>query len=47
LKTQQVVEYDEAGLQAISDMIVTLAKAENLPAHGDAVLERFAETTEL
>lgn len=47
LKTQQVVEYDEAGLRAISDMIVTLAKAENLPAHGDAVLERFSETTEL
>jgi histidinol dehydrogenase len=47
LRSQQVVEYDKAALGQIADSIVALARAENLPAHGDAVTTRFAEAGEL
>jgi histidinol dehydrogenase len=43
LRTQQVVEYDKDALAAISDHVVTFANAEDLPAHGEAVSERFLE----
>jgi histidinol dehydrogenase len=43
LRTQQIVEYDKAALAAISDHVVTFANAEDLPAHGEAVSERFLE----
>ena len=43
LRTQQVVEYDKVALRAISDHVVTFANAEDLPAHGEAVVERFYE----
>jgi len=41
LRPQQVVEYDLAALAAVRDAIVTLAEAEALPAHGEAVTARF------
>lgn len=41
LRPQQVIEYDRAALAAVRDAIVTLAEAEQLPAHGDAVVARF------
>lgn len=41
LRPQQVVTYDRNALQAVRDQIVTLAEAEALPAHGEAVLARF------
>ena len=41
LRPQQVIEYDHEALSAVRDAIVTLAKAEALPAHGEAVEARF------
>ncbi|MDQ1173505.1 histidinol dehydrogenase [Microbacterium testaceum] len=41
LRPQQVVEYDRAALAAVHEAIVTLADAEALPAHGEAVTARF------
>ena len=36
-----VVDYDEAALKDVSGYVITLAQAENLPAHGEAVRRRF------
>ncbi len=41
LRPQQVVEYDRSALSRVRDAIVTLADAEALPAHGEAVTARF------
>ncbi|MGN6219202.1 MAG: histidinol dehydrogenase [Microbacterium sp.] len=41
LRPQQVIEYDRAALAEVRDAIVTLAEAEALPAHGEAVTARF------
>ncbi|WP_396668437.1 histidinol dehydrogenase [Microbacterium sp. R86528] len=41
LRPQQVIEYDRDALQAVHAAIVTLAEAEALPAHGEAVTARF------
>lgn len=41
LRPQQIIEYDRAALEAVRDAIVTLAEAEALPAHGEAVTVRF------
>lgn len=41
LRPQQVIEYDRSALEAVRDAIVTLADAEALPAHGEAVVARF------
>ncbi len=41
LRPQQTIAYDRAALAAVKDAIITLAEAENLPAHGDAVAARF------
>ncbi len=41
LRPQQVIEYDRAALAEVSDAIVTLAEAEQLPAHGEAITARF------
>ena len=43
LRSQQIIDYDKAALGHIADKIVTFAKAENLPAHGEAVTARFEE----
>ncbi len=41
LRGIHVVAYDEAALRDVSDQVVALATAEDLPAHGDAVTARF------
>ena len=43
LRPQQVIEYDRAALEAVHESIVTLADAEALPAHGEAVTARFVD----
>ena len=43
LKGIQVVDYDQAALKEIAETVVTLADAERLPAHGEAVRARFAD----
>jgi histidinol dehydrogenase len=41
LKGIHVVDYTEAALKDVSGYVITLAQAENLPAHGEAVRRRF------
>jgi histidinol dehydrogenase len=41
LRGIHVVEYDEAALRDVAGHVVTLANAEDLPAHGQAVRARF------
>ena len=41
LRGIHVVEYTEAALKDVSGHVITLAKAEDLPAHGEAVRRRF------
>ena len=45
LRPQQVITYDRAALAEVHDDIVTLADAEALPAHGEAVTARFSDRT--
>ncbi|GAB19067.1 histidinol dehydrogenase [Gordonia effusa NBRC 100432] len=42
LKGVHVIDYDEAALNDVAAAVITLADAEDLPAHGDAVKRRFA-----
>ncbi|HEU4332562.1 MAG TPA: histidinol dehydrogenase [Lapillicoccus sp.] len=44
LRGIHVVDYDEAALRDIAAHVVTLAEAEDLPAHGEAVTARFGNT---
>ncbi|MFN8225826.1 MAG: histidinol dehydrogenase [Mycobacterium sp.] len=41
LKGIHIVDYDEAALKDVAGDVIVLAKAENLPAHGEAVRRRF------
>jgi histidinol dehydrogenase len=41
-KAVHVVDYSRAALAEVADHVVTLAEAEDLPAHGQAVQVRFA-----
>jgi len=41
LRGIHVVDYTEAALKDVAGYVVTLANAENLPAHGEAVRRRF------
>ncbi|CAA0092298.1 Histidinol dehydrogenase [Mycolicibacterium vanbaalenii] len=41
LRGIHVVDYTEAALKDVAGHVVTLAKAENLPSHGEAVRRRF------
>ena len=41
LRPQQVIDYDRAALAQVREGVVTLAQAEDLPAHGEAVEARF------
>jgi len=41
LKGVQIIEYDESALAGIAEAVQTLAAAEDLPAHGQAVAVRF------
>jgi histidinol dehydrogenase len=40
-KGMQIIEYDEAALAGLAEHVVTLAEAEDLPAHGEAVTARI------
>ena len=41
LKGLHFVNYSEQALREVADVVVTLANAENLPAHGEAIRARF------
>jgi histidinol dehydrogenase len=41
LRGVQFIEYDKKALGDIADTVITLANAENLPAHGEAIKARF------
>jgi histidinol dehydrogenase len=43
LRGIHVVDYTEAALKDITGHVITLAKAEDLPAHGEAVRRRFEQ----
>ncbi|TQJ11010.1 histidinol dehydrogenase [Lapillicoccus jejuensis] len=43
LRGIHVVAYDEAALRDVAHHVVTLAQAEDLPAHGEAVTARFGD----
>ncbi|HZA09162.1 histidinol dehydrogenase [Mycobacterium sp.] len=43
LKGIHVVDYTEYALKDVTGHVITLAEAENLPAHGEAVRRRFEE----
>ena len=43
LRGVHIVEYSEEALREVADQVVTLASAEDLPAHGQAVTARFAQ----
>ena len=43
LKAIQVIDYDRAALSEVAGHVIALAKAEDLPAHGDAVAIRFGD----
>ena len=44
LKTVDVIDYDEAALTEIGDAVITLAQAERLPAHGEAIAARTGQS---
>jgi histidinol dehydrogenase len=41
LRAQQVIDYDQVGLEAIGNLVNEFAKSEGLPAHGEAITARF------
>lgn len=41
LRTQQIVDYDQEALSHIAPHVETFARAENLPAHAEAIAIRF------
>jgi len=41
LRAIQVINYSREALEQVSGHIVSLSRAEDLPAHGDAVTARF------
>ena len=43
LRGIHVIDYDEAALRDVARHVVTLAQAEDLPAHGEAVTARFGD----
>ncbi|MGU3294895.1 histidinol dehydrogenase [Williamsia sp. M5A3_1d] len=43
LRGVHIVDYDRAALAEVAPHVVALARAEDLPAHGDAVTARFAD----
>lgn len=47
LRGVHVIDYDEAALKEVAGHVQTLAKAEDLPAHGEAVRLRFAGSEDL
>ncbi|MGP6172854.1 histidinol dehydrogenase [Corynebacterium sp. A21] len=43
LRPVNLIEYDEPALKEISDTVIALADAEDLPAHGEAIRARFED----
>jgi histidinol dehydrogenase len=43
LRGVHVVDYTEQALREVAHHVVTLAQAEDLPAHGEAVMARFGD----
>jgi histidinol dehydrogenase len=43
LRGTHVVEYTEAALGEVAQHVVTLAGAEDLPAHGEAIIARLGD----
>ena len=43
LKGVNFIEYDESSFMDIAATVITLANAEDLPAHGEAMSARFEE----
>jgi histidinol dehydrogenase len=41
LRAQQIIDYNETGLRPLVALVDGFAKAEGLPAHGDAITARF------
>lgn len=41
VRAQQVIDYDQVGLESIAQRVQDFAKAEGLPGHGDAIAARF------
>ena len=41
LRPQQIINYSRSGLQEVAQSLPLFANAEDLPAHGEAVLKRF------
>ena len=47
LRVQQIIDYGQSGLEPIAQLVNGFAKAEGLPAHGEAIIARFATATPL
>ena len=43
LKGVNIIKYNKTAFEKIADTVITLAKAEDLPAHGEAMSARFAK----
>jgi len=43
LRGVNFIEYDETAFRQIAATVITLANAEDLPAHGEAISARFEE----
>jgi histidinol dehydrogenase len=41
LRGLHFVSYEKSALEEVAESVITLAKAENLPAHGEAISVRF------
>lgn len=46
LRPQQIIHYDRAALSETRELLVSLAQAEGLPAHGEAVTARFEQSAQ-
>ncbi len=43
LRGVHLIEYNKAALEEVGEYVITLARAEDLPAHGEAITARFEE----
>lgn len=46
LRGLHFVSYEKSALQEVADAVITLARAENLPAHGEAISVRFGDSSD-
>ena len=47
LRGVHLIEYNKAALQDVGHFVITLARAEDLPAHGEAISARFLDSDSL